>query len=106
MIFCPISVSLLRNSMPAMVNKHSLILHLLPGELVAVNKILKKHVPEYPIWVFGSRAGGTPRASSDLDLAIITKKPLSLSCMAEMREDFSQSDLPFKVDLVDWATIT
>jgi len=30
--------------------------------------------------------------------------PLSPLTMALMKEDFSESDLPFKVDVLDWAT--
>jgi type I restriction enzyme S subunit len=37
-------------------------------------------------------------------LVIITDKPLSLNVIASLKEDFSESDLPWKVDIVDWAT--
>src|SRR5690606_14938031 len=43
---------------------------------------------------------------SDLDLAIITDKPLSLAVSAALADDFSESDLPWKVDVVDWTTIS
>ncbi|MSR78164.1 MAG: nucleotidyltransferase domain-containing protein [Candidatus Omnitrophica bacterium] len=41
---------------------------------------------------------------SDLDLAIMTQTPPPLREMGELKEAFSESDLPIKVDLVDWAT--
>lgn len=41
---------------------------------------------------------------SDLDLAVIAEQPLSLAVSAGLSEDFSNSDLPWKVDVVDWAT--
>jgi predicted nucleotidyltransferase len=69
-----------------------------------VTKILNRYVPEYEVWAFGSRVKGTSRKYSDLDLALITDKPLDLSRLAELREAFSESELPFKVDIVDWAT--
>lgn len=68
-----------------------------------VQQILQRIVPEYPVWVFGSRVKGTAKPFSDLDLAIITDKPLSLQKHAELVEAFSESDLPWKVDIVDWA---
>jgi type I restriction enzyme S subunit len=39
-----------------------------------------------------------------LDLAIITDKPMSLDVSASLSDAFSESDLPWKVDAVDWAT--
>jgi type I restriction enzyme S subunit len=75
-----------------------------PAHLAIVREILHKHVPHYAVWAFGSRVTGKARKFSDLDLAIISDKPLSLDVSASLRHDFSESDLPWKVDVVDWAT--
>lgn len=32
------------------------------------------------------------------------ENPLPLSVVSALAEDFTESDLPFKVDVVDWAT--
>jgi len=40
---------------------------------------------------------------SDLDIAIITSEALSLSKKADLKAAFDESDLAFKVDIVDWA---
>jgi len=69
-----------------------------------VRDILRRHVPQFDVWAFGSRATWTAKDYSDLDLAIITNQPLSLSVSAALADDFSESDLPWKVDVVDWAT--
>jgi type I restriction enzyme, S subunit len=69
-----------------------------------VRDILQKNVPQHDVWAFGSRAKWTAKPYSDLDLAIISDKPLSLAVGAALAEDFSESDLPWKVDVVDWAT--
>ena len=61
-------------------------------------------MPNLEVWAFGSRASFTAKKYSDLDLALIGDQPLSISVMGELRESFSESLLPFKVDLVDWAT--
>lgn len=75
-----------------------------PDHWAIVRRILQKHVPQYAVWAFGSRAKWSAKEYSDLDLAIITDKPLPLSISAALDEDFSESDLPWKVDVVDWAT--
>lgn len=74
-----------------------------PRDLATVQAILRRHVPDYEVRAFGSRVRGTNRRTSDLDLAIMTEAPLDAGRMGGMRDEFSESDLPFKVDLVDWA---
>ncbi|MFM8392547.1 MAG: nucleotidyltransferase domain-containing protein [Acidobacteriota bacterium] len=78
-----------------------------PDHWAIVRDILQKNVPQYEVWAFGSRATGKAREFSDLDLAIITDKPLSLDLSAALSSDFSESDLPWKVpwkmDVADWA---
>ncbi len=66
--------------------------------------ILRRHVPEREIWAFGSRAKWTAKEFSDLDIAIIGDETLSVSLMADLREAFQESALPFKVDVVDLAS--
>jgi type I restriction enzyme S subunit len=75
-----------------------------PGEWEIVLNLLRRHVPDCEVWAFGSRARKAAKPFSDLDLAILGSQPLTLSIQADLSEDFSESDLPFKVDLVDWAT--
>jgi type I restriction enzyme S subunit len=75
-----------------------------PDHWTIVQEILQKNVPQYEVWAFGSRTTWKAKKFSDLDLAIITDKPLSLDISASLRSDFSESDLPWKVDIVDWAT--
>lgn len=76
----------------------------LPDQWGIVRDILQKHVPGYAVWAFGSRVKGTSKPFSDLDLVVITEQPLSLALFAALSEEFSQSNLPWKVDVVDWAT--
>jgi predicted nucleotidyltransferase len=80
------------------------MLDLPPGALKIVQDILRKHVPALEVWAFGSRVQGSARRYSDLDLAFITDEPLPLRVRGDMAEDFSESDLPFRVDILDWAT--
>ncbi|MDO4693875.1 MAG: nucleotidyltransferase domain-containing protein [Eikenella sp.] len=81
-------------------------LALSPEQLALVRQILQRHVPQYAVWAFGSRSKGTAKPYSDLDLAVITTdQPLPLSVHADLADAFSESDLPWKVDLVDWQLI-
>lgn len=75
-----------------------------PGDLKIVQDILRKHVPDREVWAFGSRAKRTAKTYSDLDLAVITDTPMSFEVSGALREDFSEFDLPWRVDIVDWAT--
>ena len=71
-----------------------------------VRDILQRYVPDREVWAFGSRAKWTAKEFSDLDIAIIGDKPLSIALTADLREAFQESALPFKIDIVDWANIT
>lgn len=68
-----------------------------------IKEILRKYIPNYEVWVFGSRITGKAKQYSDLDLAIISDQPLDFGQLGEIRDAFSETDLPFKVDLIDWA---
>ena len=69
-----------------------------------LSDILRQHVPDHEVWAFGSRAKRTSRTYSDLDIVILTPKPLSSAIRGPLVEDFSESDLPFRIDLLDWHT--
>jgi len=77
-----------------------------PDHLKIVEKILEKHVPDREVWAFGSRVNGTAKGTSDLDLAVIGENPLDFQTLGALRDAFSESNLPYKVDVVDWATIS
>lgn len=75
-------------------------------ELQIVHNILERHVPDSTVWVFGSRATGRAKKFSDLDLCIKAPQRMSLELVSAMAEDFAESDLPWKVDIVDWWSIS
>ena len=68
-----------------------------------VRRVLRAQVPTHDVWAFGSRARYTAKTYSDLDLAIISEEPMSLALMADVQSAFEESDLPIRVDVVDWA---
>jgi|KBSMisStandDraft_5_1062788.scaffolds.fasta_scaffold3582119_1 predicted nucleotidyltransferase len=74
--------------------------------LAMVREVLRVHLPPGArAVVFGSRAHGGARQYSDLDLALEWDRPLGLDLMGEIAEALSESDLPYKVDLVDLALV-
>ncbi len=76
-----------------------------PQDLDIVRTILQAGLPAgAKVWVFGSRATGATKRSSDLDLAIDAGRKLSLSELSALNNAFEDSDLPYTVDLVDWTT--
>lgn len=77
------------------------------SEISMVSDILGKYLPhDAQCWVFGSRARKDAKPYSDLDLAIdMHGKLASLEILAALSVDFDESDLPYKVDLIDWNSI-
>jgi type I restriction enzyme S subunit len=73
------------------------------ADLDLVKAILRAYVPEREVWAFGSRARQCAKPYSDLDLVVIGAEPLELDVLAALNEAFAESDLPWKVDVVDWA---
>ena len=71
-----------------------------------MTKILAQHAPGAEVRAFGSRVDGTPKEYSDLDLVMVAQKELGMTELEEMRDAFSQSDLPFRVDVLDWNAIS
>lgn len=82
------------------------MLDLTPEQLELTRAILRRRVPGVPVWAFGSRVTGKARQYSDLDLAIGGDRPLPYTVLAELENDFSESDLGFRVDVVDWAAVS
>lgn len=72
--------------------------------LTLIQSILKRHVGGYDVRAYGSRVNGDPKPYSDLDLVVMAKKPIPPKTMALLKDDLTESDLPFKVDVLDWAT--
>ncbi len=75
-----------------------------PRDRETVADIIDRYFPGIPRSVFGSRAVGGEKPFSDLDLLIETKVPMNPAVLGMLKEDFSESDLPFRVDVVDKAS--
>lgn len=65
--------------------------------------LLKKHVSGHEVRAFGSRAHGTSKPYSDLDLAI--SGPLDFETTRLLREALEVSNLTIRVEFVDWSRV-
>jgi len=79
------------------------MIDLKPIFMKKVKNILAGHVPEFDVLVYGSRAGGTAKKFSYLDLAVLTEKPLQAPRLEKMAAAFTAASLPFRVETIDWA---
>jgi predicted nucleotidyltransferase len=77
------------------------MLDLTVKQLDAVRRILARHVPDREVRAFGSRVTGRAWRYSDLDLVILGAEPLPALTLARLRADFEDSDLPFRVDVIE-----
>lgn len=78
------------------------MLDLRPTELQEVQHILQKHLPNTTVLAFGSRVEGRAKPYSDLDLAVIEQAAITDQVWTELLADFEDSNLPFRVDLLNW----
>lgn len=77
------------------------MISLTPDEVKVVKEILAKYLPHVEVRVFGSRLRNDHKKYSDLDLLLIDKEKIPREVLFAMQDDFAESDLPFRVDLVD-----
>lgn len=73
-----------------------------------IRKILQKFIDfkKSKVFIFGSRAKGKARRFSDYDIGIIGQKPLDFNKIAIIKGELEESDLPYRVDVVDFSTVS
>ena len=74
--------------------------------LETVQGILGRHVPNCEVRAFGSRVTGPMKNYSDLDLAVVAPGKLNPDTLRHLKEAFEESDLPFRVDVLDWHDVS
>lgn len=83
------------------------MIYLETEHLNRVHHILQHWVPDCEVWAFGSRVHGRGlKPFSDLDLVLITSQPLDISRLGMIKEAFSESELPIRVDVADWSLLS
>ena len=74
--------------------------------LETIRRILAQYAGDCEVRAFGSRGNGTATEYSDLDLAIVGKGKISRRVKMLLREAFEESDLPFRVDILDYNAVS
>ena len=82
------------------------MIDLAPESLAIVRRLLAAQLPECQVRAFGSRVTGNAKPYSDLDLVLLGPARLPLGRLAAVREAFAESDLPIRVDVIDWHSIS
>lgn len=82
------------------------MINITESEREIILAILEKFVPDCEVRAFGSRVSGKVKAYSDLDLAIVGKGKLNNDLLFDMKELFQASELTFRIDLLDWHTVS
>lgn len=70
-----------------------------------VKQILHRVIPEVEVRAYGSRVRGGAEKYSDLDLAIMGQAGPIPGKLEELKNLFSLSNIPIKVDVSDWANL-
>lgn len=71
-----------------------------------VVSILGKYLGAMTVYLVGSRARGRTKPYADIDLLVMNDDPLTPQTRALLRYAFEESNIPFKVDIIENATIT
>lgn len=82
-----------------MIDQHSLAI---------LKAVIKKHVDtsRYRAFIFGSRTGQNHRKYCDLDVGVLGTATLPTATLLQIKEDLSNSDLPYLTDVVDFSTVS
>ncbi len=82
-------------------------LNVSPEHLNQIKAILKQNAPNLEVWAYGSRINDSCHDASDLDLVIRNPNNLQkpMDNLSQIKQSFIDSNLPFLVDLMDWASL-
>tara|TARA_Y100000590_G_C15732923_1_gene1017660 strand:+ start:501 stop:812 length:312 start_codon:yes stop_codon:yes gene_type:complete len=76
------------------------------NQVQLIKKIFNKYLgPKPKRFLFGSRIEGGFRKNSDLDILIQNESPIDFATLSKLKEEFEESSLPYKVDLMEWNRI-
>lgn len=73
---------------------------------LVIKEILQKYLPDTEVRAFGSRISGKAKKYSDLDLVIMGKTKIESKVLIKLKDEFQESDIPFRVDILDWHGIS
>ncbi len=70
--------------------------------------IVRRHLPDpaYRVFLFGSRATGTARDRSDIDIGIEGPAPVRREVLAAIHDELDEAPTLYTVDVVDFARMS
>jgi predicted nucleotidyltransferase len=74
--------------------------------LETIKRILAEYVGDCEVRAFGSRVIGPAKDHSDLDVAVVARNKIKRRAKMLLREAFEESDLPFRVDVIDYNAVS
>ena len=74
--------------------------------LATIRSILAEYVADCEVRAFGSRVIGPAKEHSDLDVAVVAGNKMKRRTKMLLREAFEESDLPFRVDVIDYSAVS
>ncbi len=82
-------------------------LHLPARHRATLEALLREHLPDTEVWVYGSRVNGQSHDGSDLDLVLRGPGLAKIDAMryADFLEAVRESTIPFLVEAHDWARL-
>jgi len=78
------------------------------GTISEIKKILFQFLDSQKdmAFIFGSRATGSSRKFSDIDIGVKCEKQIDLLLLSDIEEAFEESNIPYKIDVVDFSNVT
>ena len=76
-----------------------MVIQLSHAHVLLVKRVLRQHVNDQKAYVFGSRAQGSALKFSDVDICLVGEE-LTFIQMSNLKDAFSESDLPYFVDVI------
>ncbi len=75
-------------------------------ELNIITNILNTYIKKGKVYAFGSRYKNNNRKFSDFDIAVDIGEKLSFELLNILQDAFEESDLPYRVDIIDYNNIS
>jgi predicted nucleotidyltransferase len=73
-------------------------------DIKTIQGIFRKHPEVSMVYLFGSRAAGTQKPGSDVDLAIMNAG-VSMETVCMIKGELEESSLPYLIDLVNYTDV-
>ena len=75
--------------------------------LAEARAIVQRELGTLPVrvYLFGSRADGSARMASDIDIGVLPVGSIPFDALSRLRSAFEESTIPYEVDVVDLSRV-